>query len=121
VVVPVRVLRTWDLWQPRRQIESAEGRARWAEKAGVVAYFLLLPFAVAGFVLLRRGRIDRAAVWILFAPAVLVTFSSAIGYGVPRFRHAFEISLVVTAAVAMVAVADRLKERRAATPTAAAP
>jgi 4-amino-4-deoxy-L-arabinose transferase-like glycosyltransferase len=106
VVVPVRVLRTWDLWQPRRQVESAEGRARWAEKAGVVAYFLLLPFTLAGFVLLRRRG---GPFWILFAPAVLVTFSSAIGYGVPRFRHAFEISLVVTAAVAMVAIADRVK------------
>src|SRR4051812_25845136 len=114
LVVPVRVLRTWDLWQPRRQIESAEGRARWAEKAGVAAYFLLLPFTVAGFVLLRRRPGDHGPFWILLAPAVLVTVSSAIGYGVPRFRHAFEISLVVTAAVALVAVADRVRERRAA-------
>jgi 4-amino-4-deoxy-L-arabinose transferase-like glycosyltransferase len=113
LVVPVRVLRTWDLWQPNRQIASAEGRARWAEKAGVVAYFLLLPFAVAGFVLLRR-RGDGGPLWILIAPAVLVTLSSAVGYGVPRFRHAFEISLVVAAALAMVAVADRVKARRAA-------
>src|SRR4051812_16012638 len=119
LVVPVRVLRTWDLWQPRRQIESAEGRARWAEKAGVAAYFLLLPFTIAGFVLLRRR--DRGAFWILLAPAVLVTASSAIGYGVPRFRHAFEISLVVTAAVALVAVADRLKARRNVVSTTAAP
>src|SRR5439155_4402625 len=29
-VVPVRVLRTWDLWQPHRQVDLAEGRARWA-------------------------------------------------------------------------------------------
>ena len=109
LVVPVRVLRTWDLWQPRRQIESAEGRARWAEKAGVVAYFLLLPFTIAGFVLMRRAR--SSGFWILLAPAVLVTFSSAIGYGVPRFRHAFEISLVIAAAIAMVAVADRVRAR----------
>src|SRR4051812_27891788 len=107
VVVPVRVLRTWDLWQPRRQIQVAEGRARWAEKAGVVVYFLLLPFALAGLVLLRRRG---GPFWILTAPAVLVTVSSAIGYGVPRFRHAFEISLVVAAAVAMVALADRLRQ-----------
>jgi hypothetical protein len=113
-VVPVRVLRTWDLWQPGRQLESAEGRARWAEKAGVVLYFLLLPLSIAGFALLRRRPGERATFWILLAPAVLVTVSSAIGYGVPRFRHAFEISLVVTAAVALVAVADRVKERRAA-------
>jgi 4-amino-4-deoxy-L-arabinose transferase-like glycosyltransferase len=119
LVVPVRVLRTWDLWQPNRQIESAEGRARWAEKAGVAAYFLLLPFTIAGFVLLRRrDRGDRGAFWILLAPAVLVTASSAIGYGVPRFRHAFEISLVVTAAIALVAVADRLRTRRAAVASA---
>jgi 4-amino-4-deoxy-L-arabinose transferase-like glycosyltransferase len=108
VVAAVRVLRTWDLWQPRRQIQFAEGRARWAERAGVVVYFLLLPFTFAGFVLLRRRG---GPFWILLAPAVLVTFSSAIGYGVPRFRHAFEISLVVTAATAMVAVADRVRAR----------
>jgi hypothetical protein len=118
LVVPVRVLRTWDLWQPRRQIESAEGRARWAEKAGVVAYFLLLPFAFAGFVLVRRGR---GPFWILLSPAVLVTFSSVIGYGVPRFRHAFEISLVVAAAMAMVAVSDRLKARKNVPSAAAVP
>jgi hypothetical protein len=121
LVVAVRVLRTWDLWQPGPQLESAEGRARWAEKAGVAVYFLLLPLAVAGFVLLRRRGGDRMAFWILLAPAVLVTFSSAIGYGVPRFRHAFEISLVVTAAVTLVAVADRVRERRALVAGASAP
>jgi 4-amino-4-deoxy-L-arabinose transferase-like glycosyltransferase len=100
VVVPVRVLRTWDLWRPRRQLDSAEGRARWAEAAGVVAYFLMIPFAIAGAVLLRRR--NRAAFAILLAPAVLVTVSSAIGYGIPRFRHAFEMSIVVLAALAIV-------------------
>jgi 4-amino-4-deoxy-L-arabinose transferase-like glycosyltransferase len=119
VVVPVRILRTWDLWQPRRQIESAEGRARWAEKLGVAAYFLLLPFAVAGFVLMRRRSL-KSTFWILLAPAVLVTFSSAVGYGVPRFRHAFELSLVVAAAVALVAVYDRVQAQRAPGAPAAA-
>jgi 4-amino-4-deoxy-L-arabinose transferase-like glycosyltransferase len=104
-LVPVRVLRTWDLWQPHRQVELAEGRARWAETAGVVAYFLLLPLAIGGAVLLWRR--DRGAAAILLAPALLVTFSSAIGYGNPRFRHAFEISIVVLASAALVAVAER--------------
>jgi hypothetical protein len=109
VVVPVRVLRTWDLWQPRRQLDSAEGRAKWAEAAGVVAYFLLLPFAIAGGVLLWRR--DRRVAAILLAPALLVTISSAIGYGNPRFRHAFEISIVVLAALAIVALAERRRGR----------
>jgi 4-amino-4-deoxy-L-arabinose transferase-like glycosyltransferase len=106
-VVPVRVLRTWDLWQPRRQLDLAEGRAKWAEAAGVIAYFLLLPFTIWGAAILWRRR--RGAALILLAPALLVTVSSAIGYGNPRFRHAFEISIVVLAALAVT----RLAERRA--------
>jgi 4-amino-4-deoxy-L-arabinose transferase-like glycosyltransferase len=98
-VVPVRVLRTWDLWQPRRQLDLAEGRAKWAEGAGVIVYFLLMPLAILGAVLFWRR--NRGAAAILLAPALLVTFSSAIGYGNPRFRHAFEISIVVLAALAV--------------------
>jgi 4-amino-4-deoxy-L-arabinose transferase-like glycosyltransferase len=114
-VVPVRVLRTWDLWQPHRQVDLAEGRARWAETAGVIVYFLLLPFALGGAALLWRR--DRGAAAILLAPALLVTFSSAIGYGNPRFRQAFEMSIVVLAGAAVVAVAER--RRASAAPAAA--
>jgi 4-amino-4-deoxy-L-arabinose transferase-like glycosyltransferase len=113
-VVPVRVLRTWDLWHPRRLLETAEGRTRAGETAAVVAYFLLLPLALAGAALLRRRR-ERAPLAILLAPAVLVTLSSALGYGVPRFRHAFEISLVVLAAVALVRLGERVAQRRPGT------
>src|SRR3954462_5258326 len=111
-VVPGRVLRTWDLWQPHRQVDLAEGRARWAETAGVVASFLLLPLAIGGAVLLWRR--DRGAAAILLAPALLVTVSSAIGYGNPRFRHAFEMSIVVLAGLALVALARRRQPAAAA-------
>jgi 4-amino-4-deoxy-L-arabinose transferase-like glycosyltransferase len=112
LVVPVRVLRTWDLFEPHHQIDSAEGRARWAEIAGVFAYFLLLPLAAIGAVLAWRRRRGVAA--ILLAPAVLVTVSSAIGYGNPRFRHAFEMSIVVLAALAVVTLATRRARATAA-------
>jgi hypothetical protein len=106
------VLRTWDLWQPHRQVDLAEGRARWAETAGVIAYFLLFPLAIGGAVLLWRR--DRGAAAILLAPALLVTISSAIGYGNPRFRHAFEMSIVVLAGMALVALARRRQPAAAA-------
>lgn len=109
VVVPVRVLRTWDLWQPRRQLDSAEGRAKWMETAGVIAYFLLMPLAAIGAV--RLWRRSRGTGAILLVPALLVTLSSAIGYGNPRFRHAFEISIVVLAALALVSLAERRRQR----------
>jgi 4-amino-4-deoxy-L-arabinose transferase-like glycosyltransferase len=111
-VVPVRVLRTWDLWQPHRQVDLAEGRARWAETAGVIVYFLLLPLAIGGAVLLWRR--DRGAAAILLVPALLVTISSAVGYGNPRFRHAFEMSIVVLAGTAAVALARRRQPAAAA-------
>jgi 4-amino-4-deoxy-L-arabinose transferase-like glycosyltransferase len=101
IVVPVRVMRTWDFWQPKRQVIFAESEARWATKAGVAAYYVLLPLAIAGAWLIRRRR---AELLVMLAPVVLVTIVSAIGYGVPRFRHPAEITIVALAAVTL----DRL-------------
>jgi 4-amino-4-deoxy-L-arabinose transferase-like glycosyltransferase len=104
-VLAVRVLRTWDLYQPRRQVASAEGRAPDAERAGIAVYYMLMLLAVWGVVVLRRRR---EPLWILLVPAVLVTLVSLGWYGLPRFRAAFEISLVVLAAVALVDLGSRL-------------
>jgi Dolichyl-phosphate-mannose-protein mannosyltransferase len=101
LVLLVRGLRTWDFYQPRGQVSFAESRARWADEAGVAVYYVLLVLAVAGVVILRR----RA--WILLAPVALVTISSLLGYGLPRFRHAAEPSLVVLAAVALTGLGRR--------------
>ena len=101
LVLIVRVLRTWDFYQPRGQVSFAESRARWADEAGIAVYYMLLPLAVAGVMILRR----RA--WILLAPVALVTLSSLLGYGLPRFRHAAEPTIVVLAAVTLVTVVRR--------------
>jgi hypothetical protein len=107
VVVPVRVLRTWDLYQPFRQTRFSEGRNEGVQRAGLFAYWLLLaPLAVYG-ALQRRPRRDRLLV--LLAPVALVTITSVLGFGAPRFRHAAEISLVVLAALAVVALEARLR------------
>lgn len=105
LVLLVRFLRTFDLYAPHAQVSFAEGRARWADEAGIVAYYLLLPLAVIGGVLLRRR--SRALLRILLAPLALVVVSSLVGYGLPRFRHALEPSLVVLASLAICAGAER--------------
>jgi 4-amino-4-deoxy-L-arabinose transferase-like glycosyltransferase len=97
VVAAVRFLRVWDLWQPRRQVEFAEGRQRRVEQAGVAMYFVLLPLALYGFL----GVSDRWTRWILAAPFVVVSVTAITGYGVPRLRHAAEIPLVVLAGAAV--------------------
>lgn len=112
VVAAVRLLRVWDLWQPRRQVEFAEGRHRRVQQAGIAVYFLLSALAVAGLAALRRtGR--RRELLVLLAPAAVVCVTAVTGYGVTRLRHAVEVPLVVLAALGLLAVADRLRARGA--------
>jgi hypothetical protein len=114
VVVAVRALRTWDLWKPRQGVGFArvEGRAKWAEYAGLAVYYTLAAFALYGLVVLRRRGVTLS---VLLPPPVMVTLMSIAGYGLTRFRLAAEISVVVLAAVAL----DALARRRAADPARA--
>jgi 4-amino-4-deoxy-L-arabinose transferase-like glycosyltransferase len=116
VVATVRFLRVWDFWQPRRQVQFAEGRQKRVEQAGIAMYYLLLPLALIGFLSIR----DRWTRWILGSPFVVVSLTAITGYGVPRLRHAAEIPLVVLAGVAIPRLHARWVERRSRTSVAAA-
>jgi hypothetical protein len=111
VVAGVRLLRTWDLWKPRQGVgfAVAEGRAKWAEYAGLACYYVLAALALYGLAVLRRRR---AILVVLLAPPVMVTLMSLGGYGLTRFRLAAEASIVILAAVAL----DALARRRAGGP-----
>jgi 4-amino-4-deoxy-L-arabinose transferase-like glycosyltransferase len=112
-VVAVRLLRVWDLWQPRRQIMFAEGRELRVTRVGLVVYFLLCALGIAGALALRRrGR----PLLVLLAPALAVCVAAVVGYGVPRLRHGFEIPLMVLAAAGVAALLERLAARRRRAP-----
>lgn len=110
-VVAIRMLRTWELYRPRSQavLESqiADRQLRF-HQAGVAMLYVLALLSAAGLVVLR-GR--GAPVRMLISVAVLVTLVSAATYGSSRFRAAAEVPLVVLAAVAAVALADRRRAR----------
>jgi hypothetical protein len=108
-VAAVRLLRVWDLWQPRRQVQFAEGREARVTRAGVVVYFLLCALAIGGALALRRRGVPLL---VLLAPAGAVCVAALIGYGVPRLRHGFEIPLMVLAAAGAVAVLEHREARR---------
>jgi hypothetical protein len=101
LVVAARVAREWSLYQPVQEarIEMNEGRPFWASVAGLVCFYLEVPLAVVGVVILRRRRIRQ---WYLLVPAGVVTFVSAVVYGMVRFRAPCEVGLVVLAAPALV-------------------
>ncbi len=75
----------------------------------MAVYFVLLVLAAWGVVLLRR---QRAPLLVLLAPFVVVCVSSAVGFGLPRFRQAAEIPIVVLAAVAVSGLLARRSQAR---------
>ena len=111
-VVLARVGRTWSLFRPTDmvQLNTGEGRERWVTRLGLVAYYPTLLLAVAGAVALWRRR-ARAALWILVVPAIIVTLNTMVTYGITRFRAGAEPSLAILAAVAVVALAGRVRAR----------
>jgi hypothetical protein len=113
-VAAVRLLRSFDFWSPASatRLEAGIGdRDLSTYRAGVIVYYLLLPFAIAGAVVVRRRR--TASLAILLTPVVLVVVVSVLGYGTPRFRVPAEIPIVVLAAVAIGALLDRRRTREA--------
>jgi hypothetical protein len=126
-VVLARVGRTWGVFRPGDMISynKNEGREEWVTRLGMVVYYPTLIAAIAGVVVLWRRR-ARLGLWVLFAPVIAVTVTSAATYGQTRFRAAAEPSLAIFAAVGIVAFVgavrggSREQGRPATTPTASA-
>jgi hypothetical protein len=102
-VVVARVARMWGLAfvTDQRAFDVSEGRDPTWQHAGQWLHLVLLPFAVAGAVLLLRSRAWRSAV-VLLGPVVLVTATCLLVYGGTRMRSGAEPSLTVFAAYALV-------------------
>jgi 4-amino-4-deoxy-L-arabinose transferase-like glycosyltransferase len=106
VVVPVRVLRTFSLYQPRRQVLFAEGRWIRGEQAAVASFYLLALLSVFGALALRRAR---KPLLVLLAPGVVVLVAVVVGYGHPRLRHVFEPSLMLLGAAGALWLTQRVR------------
>jgi len=117
-VIAARVGRVWHLYRVDQSIGLdgfVEGRAG-GEPGGdfrlvreaLWAYYVLVPFAIAGLVLLRRRRI---AIYPLLAQPLLVTLTAAATFGITRYRAGAEVTIVVGAAVAIGAIVTHLSAR----------
>jgi 4-amino-4-deoxy-L-arabinose transferase-like glycosyltransferase len=102
VVLAARFGRVWSVYKP---FAIPEGRSVRLQKAGVIMFFVLVPFAVYGAIVLRRRGV---VTWILLAPFIIVAVTALATYGNLRFREPAELCTVVLAAVAI----DQLLRRR---------
>lgn len=109
LVLAARVLRTWNLWNPRTQARLASfelGTPAWLEWLTVAGALVVIALAALGAGALRRRPSELT---VLLAPLVMVTLTSLAGYGQPRFRAGADVALAVLAGVAAVAAARRLR------------
>jgi 4-amino-4-deoxy-L-arabinose transferase-like glycosyltransferase len=113
VVVAARVGRVLDVYEPWGTgtfLASAEGRHPRAQHLGLLAYWLLVPFAIVGVALLRRRH--EPALLVLVAPVALAIVVAAVTYGSTRFRFVAEPGLVVLGAVTVDVLVGALRARR---------
>jgi hypothetical protein len=118
--VAMRVGRTWSVFRPVPDsfVGIAEGRPVWGLAAGTLGYYLLVPFAFAGIVVLRRRG---TRVYPLLVQAVLVTTASALAWGATRFRTPADVAIVILAAASVDAIVERWQVRRAVPEARVAP
>ena len=110
-VIEARILRTWGLFRRGHWFGKGAFELRSVEFAKQTMWtgWLLIAIAPVGLVLVTRR--SRVRGWILFAPIITVTLTSAIAYGNPRFRAAAEPCLILLAAVTCSTLWQTVRQR----------
>lgn len=99
------ITRLWDVRRPRHVLDEAEstGRPRWFAGIALGAYWIALPLALAGLVLLRR----RPA---LLLPLLAMAASASVIYtadGLTRYRAPFDPVIAILACFAVLTLLER--------------
>jgi 4-amino-4-deoxy-L-arabinose transferase-like glycosyltransferase len=121
-VVAARIGRLWELYRPGQNARldiDVEGRGEVPVWLGLIGYYALVPFAIAGAVILRRRRVK---IWPFLVVVVMIaTVTAAISFGITRYRSAAEIALVVFGAVGFDALLSWFARRRRTRGSSGAP
>jgi 4-amino-4-deoxy-L-arabinose transferase-like glycosyltransferase len=110
-VIEARVLRTWGLFRPGKWFGLGPSEIRNFEFAKRTMWtgWLLIAIAPIGLALVARRSFVHF--WMLLAPIIMVTLTSAIAYGNPRFRAAAEPSLILLAAIVCASLWQAIRSR----------
>jgi 4-amino-4-deoxy-L-arabinose transferase-like glycosyltransferase len=120
LVFAARAGRIWGVFKPGQEIDltgGLEGQGHTIAILSFAAYYVLMPFAIGGIVLIRRRR---RAILPLLALAGIVTFSAVSTTGILRYRTPADVAIVLAAAVGIDATISWLGARRARRATAPA-
>jgi hypothetical protein len=120
VVLAARLGRMWELYhpgspwghiQPNQKIayDITEGRSEMAARLSLAQFYLIMPFAIAGAVIMWRRKQTIAP---LVALPILTSFTAMYTFGNTRYRSIAEPALVAFAAVAVEVLLVRFWDRR---------
>jgi 4-amino-4-deoxy-L-arabinose transferase-like glycosyltransferase len=131
VVVAARIGRMWELFHPgspwgdihfnqKINLDYIEGREIIASRIALAQFYILVPLAIGGAVILWRRRVTIAP---FVALPIIATFAGVIAFGNTRYRAPAEIAIVGLSAVAADAILAALlrRWRRDRPPTAGEP
>lgn len=104
LVAAVRVLRTFGFWAPRTAYD--EGVPSGFADLGIWFHWLTIPVIIGGVVVAWRRRVP---LWPFASMAIFVAVVAAVGSGITRFRHFFELLSCVLIALAVDWVVDRVR------------
>lgn len=111
-VVAARLGRGLSVWQvdAMTTLNQGEGRERLASWIGVVQFWALVPLAAYGLVAWPVAQRR----WPMLALIIMSLVTIAALYGIPRFRIAAEVAIVVCGAIGLVSLVRRQGFRPAA-------
>ncbi len=111
-VIVARLGRGFSVWQvdSMNVLNQGEGRERLASQIGVLQFWILAALAIYGLI---RWPI-RQTRWPIIGLVIMSVLTIAALYGIPRFRIAAEVGIVVAAAIGAVDLTRR--SRRSAQP-----
>jgi hypothetical protein len=96
----------WGAINPDQKIgfDISEGRSEGAARIALLQFYLMVPLAIAGFVILRRRKITIAP---LLALPVVSSMAALYAFGNTRYRAISEVAIVALAAITLDAIVTR--------------
>ena len=109
-VAAVRLAREWNLYRPLQgaDLETTTGRPAWVSRLGLAYFYLLVPVALVGAVVLRRRHL---LVFPFVAMLVLASITAVLAFGDARFAVEADVALAMLAGVGLDAGFTRARRR----------
>jgi 4-amino-4-deoxy-L-arabinose transferase-like glycosyltransferase len=116
-VAAVRLGRVWNVYRPLQgvNLEVGTGRPAWVSRLGLWYFYVLVPVAVLGALVLRRRHL---LVFPFVALILLSSLTAVLAFGDARFAVEADVAMAMLAGVAIDAVLIRLRSRWSSGPGA---